>query len=242
MADAPASSRFTRIREWVQFGILVFATAWGVYTFILKDIIRPAQRPTALELTTTLEEVGRSASSRMIRIRIVCSNPSDRRIYIPALWYTVWGHKLAEQDQEGFLHAVESAEPRTIAGRYARIVRTDVVASGRVWVDSDTWYDPHDRTTDEAIFSVPVKLFDFLESRVDYWFLTDIGMIGKPRWELQRDGSWVPILTVKSQEGSRLEDFDPTSNPRHRKLELTNQLGQNRSVASLSLWPNSPSR
>lgn len=57
MADAPASSRFTRIREWVQFGILVFATAWGVYTFILKDIIRPAQRPTALELTTTLEEV-----------------------------------------------------------------------------------------------------------------------------------------------------------------------------------------
>jgi len=44
--DEGRSSRMFS-REWIQLYIFTFATLLGVYQFILKDIIRPAQEPTA---------------------------------------------------------------------------------------------------------------------------------------------------------------------------------------------------
>lgn len=219
MEDKPSISRSTRIREWGQFGILVFATAWGVYTYILKDILRPAQRPTALELTTTLEEVGQAAGYRMIRARIVSTNPTDRRIYVPALWYTVWGQKLGAEDPMKFKEAVDSTPPGKLTARYSKVSLEEVVASRRIYIDKTSFYDPHDKTTEEDIFAVPSGLYDYLVLKVDYQFARDTVAIGQVRWELERGGWWSPSFPQAEIE-----------------------LPYNWSAASLSLWPRTQSR
>ncbi|HET9868338.1 MAG TPA: hypothetical protein VFQ06_13655 [Nitrospira sp.] len=220
MPDERSTSRALRIREWIQFGILIFATAWGVYTFIFRDVLRPAQRPSALELTTTLQEIGQAAGYRLIQVRIVSANPTDRRIYIPALWYTVWGRTIGKRDPVGFLGAVDSAPRGTVTARHAEITGNEVVASGRIYIENATWYDPRDKTTEEDVFAVPVRLYDFLVLKVEYFATRDTVGSGPPQWELQPDGSWSPTLPNISEHWERKSGAQ-----------------YNWSVATLSLWP-----
>src|SRR5690349_21023265 len=94
------------VREWVQFGILIFATIWGAYTFVYKEHIEPELKPAALVVTGDLQETGRSEESLMIRARVHAVNKTDRPLYMPALWYTVWGVRLQPQGKPGpqFIH------------------------------------------------------------------------------------------------------------------------------------------
>jgi hypothetical protein len=224
MPDDRSASRALRIREWIQFGILIFATVWGVYTFVLRDVLRPAQRPTALEVTTTLQEIGQSAGNRLIQIRIVSGNPTDRRIYIPALWYTVWGRKVGKRDPARFLGAVDSAPLRSATARHAEITGNEVVASGRIYIENANWYEPHDKTTEEDVFAVPAQLYDFLVLEVQYFATRDTVGSGPPQWQLQPDGSWLPTLPNISQDWERKTGA-----------------GHNWSVSTLSLWPRAKS-
>src|SRR5262245_14017135 len=86
------------IREWTQFVVLLFATAWGVYTFVYKETILPARRPATLTVTATLEELARNDEQVLIRLRIRAVNHTDRKVYVPALWYRVRGIELSPQE------------------------------------------------------------------------------------------------------------------------------------------------
>ena len=204
----------------------------------------PAQRPTGLELALSLEEIGRSSAYRLIRIRIVGVNPTDRRLYLLTEWYTVWGHQIARQDPARFRREVDAAPLLTVTARHA-IVRTEVVATGRIVagdaLDGFHWYDPHVKVAHEAVFAVPAQLYDFLTVRVQYYYARDTTGAGPARWELREDASWFPRLTVRSQGGDSLEDFDTDHNARHREWERANAPAQSSSSATLSLWPGSRS-
>lgn len=238
MSGVPAAGWATRLREWGQFAILLFATAWGVYTFVLKDIVAPAQRPTALEVAPSLEDIGGSEPDRLIRIRVACRNSTDRRIYVTALWYTVRGHRIAKRGSAPFLDEVRSAPPQTVTARDTRVIGTDVVASGRIFAgDHTVWWDPHDKTTYEYVFGVAAKHYDFLELTVRYQFTKDTTGVGPPRWTLLDDGTWHPSATVISAEGAGVELFDDL-NPRHRAMVLAGGAAESHSSTTLSLWPS----
>lgn len=240
MSDGQQESRAVRVRGWIQFGVLVFATVWGAYTFILKDIVRPARRPTALDLTVGLEEVGRTPTHRLIRLRVARLNPTDRRLYMLDEWYTVWGHKVVRRDSASFRSEVEVAPRLTVTARHST-VRTEVVASGRIVTGDATdgfhWYDPHDKSTYEAVFAVPGQQYDFLTVRAEYYYASDTVNAGPSRWELADDASWFPIPTIRSRGGDSLEAFDPDHNPRHVEWARANAAAHNSSLATLSLWP-----
>lgn len=85
MEKDPAKPLLQRIKDWLQIILLVFGAAWGIYTFVYKEIIVPSRRPAALRVTATLEEVGRKKDMLLVRARIVVSNQSDTKIYAPAL-------------------------------------------------------------------------------------------------------------------------------------------------------------
>ena len=87
-------SRSRAVREWIQVVIILFAAVWGAYEFIVKDVIRPTQEPTALDVVATLEEVGREGGHVLVRARITATNPTKRRIVVSALWFWVKGYKL----------------------------------------------------------------------------------------------------------------------------------------------------
>ena len=234
--DTSQASRPRQWREWVQFGILVFGVGWGVFTFILKDIWAPARRPGALDILSSLDEVGRAKADRLIRVRIIAANSSDRRIYVPALWYTVWGEGIARADAAAFLKALRSAPALSMTARHSKIVAAVVVASGRIAIENGTWYEPHDKTTNEAVFTIPAQGYDVLELQIKYIVTRDTVGLGSPRWDVLPSGEWMPTIMMKSKGRDSLEAFDD-SNPRHRKWEHDNGVGFNWSVATLSLWP-----
>lgn len=240
MGRSRKASRADAIREWTQLVVLLFATGFGVYTFAFKDIWQPARRPTALHLSNGLDEVGVNERYHLVRLRIEAVNPSDRRIYVPALWYSIRGKRLERQDTADFAASVEAVPQFETAARYTRIARSEVVASGRILVDNGSYYDPHDKTTNEAVFAVPTEMFEFLELRVDYLFARDTMGFGPPLWVPQETGEWDVALRIQS-EGPKdsLELFDMRKSV-HREVERRNGAGHNWSVTTLALWGQRP--
>lgn len=241
MPSDAGKRRATQIREWAQFAILVFATAFGAYKFIYVDVFLPRLRPTALELTTSLEAIGHSAVGRLIRVRIVSVNRSDRRIYVPALWYTVIGNTLGKRTSPSFVDAVASDTTDRpwgqLTARHDVVRYREVVASARVYGENANWYEPHDQTTEEAVFAVPEKLYDYLVLRVEYYSTRDTVGWGAPNWEYQEPGFWVAGRTVIAKHGGRPEKFDYYHNERHRTLAQRTAAGYNWSTATVALSP-----
>ncbi len=222
MTDDQSEINWKSFRDWAQFGILVFATTWGVYTFILKDIIWPASRPTALELKVTLDEIGRSRGLRMMRLQIVSANRTDRRVYIPAMWYRIEAYKIEKRkDVTSFWSDAQVAPPREITARHTRISDSQVVASARIYTGDEVWYEPHDVTTEEHIFAVPEDDYDYLVLHVHYIFTRDMLSSHQVEWYLKPNGSWEPNVVL------------PES-----LLDIGG--GHNWSVSSYSFWPDGP--
>jgi len=197
------SARYKNIRDWLQLAFIIFATLWGVYEFVLKDIIRPAQKPTALELVAKLEWLGTKSEHTFIRVNIEAKNPTDKRIYVPAYWFVVRGYKLS--------HALPGSTPdkqtlykpqyNEMINTYSAVSTTEIVAQKRIASEADTWWEPQDITHDESIFSIPEHQFDYLELSVFYLHTKDNAELENPNWEVYEDGSWWASFTFKESSG-----------------------------------------
>jgi len=248
MANDRPKSIPKAVREWTQFALLVFAAAWGVVTFVIKDMIIPARRPATLAITSTLEEVGRTGTTALIRARVHAVNHSDSKIYVPAFWYTARGSRLvaARPPPTGTIKPIvdRAFDPRVkpphdAAALYSAEDTTTVVAVWRVSPDPDTWYEPADETTNEELFYVPVDGYDAVRLTVEVIVSKSIDGLARVDWPVAEDGSLWPQLLLKKEgyerDSSQVEPFNAFQNRRHRDWEVRNRVGHNWSVATLSL-------
>jgi hypothetical protein len=87
---APIWSRSPLLHEWIRSGGILIAAAWGVYTFIYKDIYVPAQKPAHLSLEASLKPVPdrpTPAVGQEMLLEIKATNSSSRRVYLLAnIW------------------------------------------------------------------------------------------------------------------------------------------------------------
>jgi hypothetical protein len=228
-------------RAWVQFALVVFASIFGVYQFWYKERYVPSQRPASLAVSGELEVIGRKGTMSLVRARVRAENKRDVRIYAPALWYTVTGLRLAAKDTSSRI-ALPDAR-RQPGERFALHPGMDagrVVATWRVpgW---EVWYEPGDATTNEELFSVPSGAYDALVLKVEWFVMREIDGVAPPQWSVLEDGSLSPLQMIKKanyeSDSTATEPFAPDSIPRHRALELSDGMGQNWSVTTLSLLP-----
>lgn len=193
-------SRFSTTREWIQLFVIVFAAIWGSYEFIVKDIIQPAQKPTALDLVATLEKVGKKNQNILVRARITARNPTDRRIYVPAYWFTVRGYRLSDSTlpiNTNHKSILEKLRGDELVSTYAPIESGEIVAQKRITYGGTSWWEPEDKTNDEAIFAVPEGKFDFLELRIYYLHTRDNSVLDSPVWYASWDGAWNAKFKLK---------------------------------------------
>lgn len=173
--DGERGGAATRIfREWTQFAILLFATAWGVYTFVYKELILPSRRPATLAVSTSLEELGRTEDKVLIRLRVHAVNRTDRKVYVPALWYSVHGVRLAERsgEQEEYRAQIEYAPQAEIHASYSAVADADLVAVGTILNRVTDYYETTNETTNGVLFEVPLdRRYDALQARAQF-FLT----------------------------------------------------------------------
>lgn len=87
----PSWTRSEMLHEWIRSGGILIAAAWGVYTFVWKDILVPSWQPAHLNLDASLTPVaGRPASpeGQDMTLELKASNASSRRVYLlPNVWW-----------------------------------------------------------------------------------------------------------------------------------------------------------
>jgi hypothetical protein len=228
--DGERGGRVTRgFREWTQFGILLFATGWGVYTFVYKETILPARRPATLTVTASLEELGRTEDKALIRLRVHAVNRTDRKVYVPALWYSVTGLKLAEQSTapEEYRSQIEYAPQAELQARYSAIAAADVVAVGTILNRVTDYYEPTDETTNEVLFEVPLQPYDALQARAQFFLTRETDGLSLSGWNVSERGELDPQLLLSGRP------YDPEFNAQHHAWALSSGAGFNWSSSTL---------
>lgn len=219
-------------REWAQFIMLLFATGWGVYTFVYKETILPSRRPATLTVTATLEELGRNAENVLIRLRVHAVNRTDRKVYVPALWYTVRGLKMGKlsASPEEYRSYVESTPQAEVHARYSAVYAAESVAVGTILRQITDYYEPTDETTNEILFEVPLANYDALEAKAQFFVTRQIDGLSNYQWSVATNGELDPQLTLLGRP------YDPEYNPQHHAWALSSGAGFNWSSSTLSLW------
>jgi hypothetical protein len=232
--DGERSGLVTRtLREWTQFAILLFATGWGVYTFVYKETILPSRRPATLAVSTSLEEVGRTEKKALIRLRVHAVNRTDRKIYVPALWYTIQGYRLTEQTgaADEFRAQIEYAPQAEIHGRYSTVADADVVAVGTILNRVTDYYEPTDETSNEVLFEVPLDRYHALRVHAQFFLTRQTDGLSLNGWQVSESGELNPQLMLTNRP------YDPGFNAQHHAWALSSGAGFNWCSATLPLWP-----
>lgn len=220
------------LREWTEYAILLFATGFGIYRFIYKDIYVPGQRTATLTVQSSLEEFGRTPDTVLIRARIHGENQSERTVYVPALWYTVAGLRFAEQagDLDAYLGRIRQ-NPVDLNARYSALAMWDVVAVGTILTDVTAYYHPADQTTNDALFAVPLNRYDALELRVNFFVTKETRGLGTPEWQVGDEGNLEALIRLNGKP------YDPENVPEHGRWAEKTGAGYNWSISTLPLLP-----
>jgi len=245
VAEQEVASRAKKVKEGVQFFLLLFGAGFGIYQFIYKDIYVPSRRPPAVTLAATLEELDRADGMILVRAHLTVANHGDAKVWVPALWWEVYGVSFSGEDRtaEEFAKKVRPFMERgdESFSRFSSMRQVEVAAAGRI-PEYEYWYQPKDETVHEQLFLVPEGKFDVLQIYVDAYIIKSIDDFAPTRWEMNKDGVLTPTLLVK-QKGwdkdhpERVMPFEPESNALQRKRSEKEDAGHNSATASLRLKP-----
>ena len=216
-------------REWILTLSILSATIIGGYEFLLKDVIKPKQEPTALNIESKLEKVGEKDSLLLICAEIMAINPTQKRIYIPAFWYSIIGYNLSrEKDKkiDNYKEMLDKINGNELILCYAPIISGEIVAQQRIIYTYNAWYEPLDQTNNEIIFAVPKNKFDFLKMNIYYLHTRNVEDIGDTEWFAYNDGIWHANFSLLDNEYEYEGWQEKTSS------------GINWFETTLSLWEN----
>jgi hypothetical protein len=232
-----------KLKDGAQFILLVSGTIWAVYTFIYKDIIVPAKRPPAVTLAATVEELNRADGMIVIRAHLVVANRGDAKVWVPALWWNVYGVSLGGEDRT-LSQFVNYARPLLqqrdgIVSRFSNVRSIEIVAAG-YYPDHELWYQPKDETVHEQLFLVPEDRFDVVQIYVDAFIIKTIDELAPTRWEMNDIGELTPTLLLKQKgwdkDPGRVMPFAP-ENRGHRTMFDQADAGHDFTTASLQIKP-----
>jgi hypothetical protein len=241
-----ADARARVLRDVLQAFALLIAAAWGLYTFVYKEVIVPRNRPAGLAVTPLLEAIGRRGDTVLARATFQMVNHSDRRVYAPAIWYSVRGLKLegVEQDDSAYLRrARENAQQPYPSARFSQIAANELLASGKVYDDVETWFEPEAEYRVEQILYIPVDRYDAAQLQVTSLVSKDVRDVKEIRWRTNAEGDLDPRLVFTAASpyaaGGAAAALSDTV-PRYVRWLRANGAGVSLVTATLSLWPDAP--
>jgi len=221
-------------RDWIQLLVVVFVALSGTYQFVFKDIIKPSREPTALELATSLENIAEQDGMLLIRVRITAINQTSRRIYVPAFWFNVRAVKLSSAPSPGAAdEKLTKTEPDGLVVAYGRIDSRQPVAHQRIVPGGLSWWEPKDKTHNEAVFTVPKGEFDYLEMRVFYLHTRFGDVLLDPEWIMDGEGEWNADFKLKPGLFGERDPFE---------WQEETGSGLNWAVTTLPLWDKEQGR
>lgn len=104
MTQQRGRSKLEATKDFVEVVAIIVAGFWASCTFWYQE----SQRPAALAVSASLEEVGRRDGMALVRLNVHAVNRSNSKVYVPAFWYTVEGLRISRDD------AAEAVSPSVI--------------------------------------------------------------------------------------------------------------------------------
>jgi hypothetical protein len=156
--------------------LLLFASIWGVHTFIYKEITAPKSAPINITLDVQVRKAGagnirgRQKKEQLIAIelKVVAKNPSSRTVYLLRnLWVAHASNieaRTSEDDEfidKEVIESLNSLEGTSQMERHTSLVNTKIVASGRLFVDDVL--KPGEAISRTVIFHLPSGLYDHVQ-------------------------------------------------------------------------------
>lgn len=148
----PPWIRSAEFHEWIRSGGILIAAAWGIYTFVWKDILVPSWQPAHINMEASLTLVtGRPADvdGQEMTLEFRGTNASSRRVYLlPNVWWLSGVERkpssvLKTRGILSFLkeaNQVLEAVPLNYAERSIARMPKELIAVGRLF--DDNFIDP----------------------------------------------------------------------------------------------------
>jgi len=235
-----ADARARVLRDVLQAFALLIAAAWGLYTFVYKEVIVPRNQPAALVVTPVLEVIGRRGNMVLARATFQMANHSASKVYAPAMWYSVRGLKMAsvEPDDTTFLRQLrDNAQKPYASSRFSQFTGIDVVATGKLNPEVETWFEPGAEQRVEQILLIPADRYDAAQLQVVYLISKDVHQVKEIRWRTADEGDLEPRLVFAAGSpyaGPPAAISDTV--PRYVKWLRANRGGVSFATATMSLW------
>ena len=237
-----ADARARVLRDVLQAFALLIAALWGLYTFVYKEVIVPRNRPAALVVTPMLEAIGRQGDMVLARATFQMVNHSDSKVYAPAIWYAVRGLKLqgVDQDDSTYLRQLgKDAQKPYPTARFSQFAVVDLIGTGKVSNEVETWFEPGAEQRVEQILLIPADRYDAAQLQVQYLISKDVHEVKEIRWRTTAEGDLDPRLVFAdgspyAADGAPAAMSDTV--PRYVTWLKANGGGVNYVTATLSLW------
>ena len=204
MPDSPQEqpkNRFSWFKDSVVLLIAALTLVSTTFQFYVRDYLTPQRKPTALEISTRLEPVGERRGMSLVRVAVRATNPTDRRIYVPAIWFSVFGFGLPPRPCDAdtdWQKALASAD-ELLHSSFNPPASINIVAQRQVFADGSAWYEPKDVTNFEDIVAVPTGRYDFLKLLVQYIQARSLDALDEKQpieWK-EQDGIWYATARYK---------------------------------------------
>ena len=242
----PSWSRSPLLHEWIRSGGILIAAAWGVYTFIYKDIYVPSQQPAHLSLEASLKPVPdrpTPAVGQEMLLEIKATNASSRRVYLLANIWTLRGINLATRTganankefiQE--LNVVLKDDPVLHKERGVERTPGELIAIGRLF--GDDFIDPGNTKYRSILVNIPTGT-NAIELSVIMPLLSKQAQASlfsgqRLAWEVDALG-YIKLMLCPTKNGS---SFSPNSRCREfgeKDANALKQFDQQNSTESLDL-------
>jgi|GEM_PF-3022523 len=234
------------LRDVLQAFALLIAAAWGLYTFVYKEVIVPRNRPAALVVTPVLEAIGRRGNMVLARATFEMANHSESKVYVPAMWYSVRGLKLegVEQDDSTYLRTNrENAEKPYATARFSQFSVVELVGSGKVNTEVEYWFEPGAEQRVEQLLYIPADRYDAAQLQVEYLLTKDIHELKEIRWRTTDQGDLDPRLVFSADSrwyGGGAPAAIADTSARYLGWLRQTKAGVNFATATIPLWGNGP--
>ena len=169
-------------------------------------------------------------------------NHSDSKVYVPAIWYAVRGLKLqgVDQDDSTFLRQLgKDAQKPYASARFSAFAVVDLIGTGKVSTEVETWFEPGAEQRVEQILLIPADRYDAAQLQVQALISKDVHEVKEVRWRTTADGDLDPRLVFAAGSpyaaGGAPAAMSDTV-PRYVTWLKANGGGVNYVTATLSLW------
>jgi hypothetical protein len=156
-----------------------------------------------------------------IRIALHASNPTDRRIHVPAMWLSIVGFSLGDEscDAKTDWRKALATPQNSVYPAFNPPAEAALLAQRRLWTEGAAFFEPKEAANFEDIVAIPSGRFDYVKLNVNYLAARSIDALDPEQPVGWREDGGLWIAEPRFRKMLTLKDSDSTD-VRSRKRAL----------------------